>query len=95
MNYVAGKATRAPEMHGVVESQRTERYQAVHLDPPRFNPVRRRSAIATLWPFAAVVAWVVMGAFWPVVPPWLRAVCIASTPIVAVAAVWPMWRRGR
>jgi len=28
-NHDLGKATRAPEVHGVVESQRTERYQAV------------------------------------------------------------------
>jgi hypothetical protein len=87
-----GKATIPQTMQPPLESQDVSRYQATHA--PVFIPVRRRGW-AYLWPFAAVVAWVVMGAVWPIVPPWLRAVCIASTPIVALAALWQALGRGR
>jgi len=84
-----GKATRPSGLHDVLDSQRGERYKAI--DPPRFNPVRRTHWSDT-WPLVAVFAWVVIGALWLVVPDWLRFICIVATPIVAAAALWPLWR---
>jgi hypothetical protein len=95
MNYNVGKATRAPETHDRVPSQETERHQAVDPDLPRYIPVRRREGWSAVWPFLALVGWGVMGACWPIVPAWLRVVCIAATPVIAIAALWPMWRNER
>lgn len=84
-----GTAIRTGELADVVPSQDCSRYQAVN--PPVFIPVRRRG-FAYLWPFAAVVAYVVAGALWPIVPAWLQVACIFATPILAFAALWPVWR---
>jgi len=89
-----GKATIPQTMQPPLESQDVSRYQAVHPSPPRFNPIRR-THWTDAWPLVAVLGYVVMGAIWPIVPPWLRAVCIASTPIVALAALWQAIGRGR
>jgi hypothetical protein len=86
MNYDEGKATRAPEMHGVVESQRTERYQAV--DPTYWGekpPALPWRWVAPLIVVAFVVGLSIVGAF---AIDWSRAGKLAvALPVVIVALV--------
>jgi len=84
-----GKSSPSLSMKPPLECQDVSRFKAI--DPPRFNPVRRTHWSDT-WPLVAVFAWVVIGALWLVVPDWLRFICIVATPLVAAAALWPLWR---
>jgi hypothetical protein len=79
--------TDAPQ----VDSQDVSRFKAVDLVPDLDRRIDWRAVFATAWPFCAMGVWLVAGALWTGLPWWVQAVCIASTPCVAIGVVWQQW----
>jgi hypothetical protein len=82
------RATRAPAIHGVVESQRTERYQATSVEetnPMIFGPVAQPLAWRRATPLIAAFVVACIGLF---VPREVQLGIAAGLCIFALAALW-------